>query len=96
MNIFSIPVGVTFAKDFTVNDWTLSPQFDLELAANFGDTDQDYSAEFTGLDKINLESEIIDDFTYGATVGFEAQTGNFNVGLGVNYIGVRGDVSYRF
>ncbi|WP_303963256.1 autotransporter outer membrane beta-barrel domain-containing protein [Succinatimonas hippei] len=104
MNIFSIPVGVTFAKNFTVNDWTLSPQFDLELAANFGDTDQDYSAEFTGLDKINLESEIIDDFTYSATVGFEAQTGNFNVGLGVNYIGsdntdsigVRGDVSYRF
>ena len=32
-------------------------------------------------------TEVLDDFTYGATLGIAAKTGGFSLGLGVNYTG---------
>ena len=34
VNIFSIPVGVTFAKEFTGDAWTVKPSLDLTLTGN--------------------------------------------------------------
>ena len=33
-------------------------------------------------------SYVLDDFTYGATLGIAAKTGGFSLGLGVNYTGL--------
>ena len=90
VNIFSIPVGVTFAKEFTGDAWTVKPSLDLTLTGNFGDDDISGDVSWTGVDNLvtPVSSEYMDDFTYGATLGIEAaSTGGFSLGLGVNYTG---------
>ena len=89
MNIFSIPVGVTFAKEFTGDAWTVKPSLDLTLTGNFGDDETDGTVHWAGVDNLstNVSSEVLDNFTYGATLGVAAKTGNFSLGLGVNYTG---------
>ena len=90
VNIFSIPVGVTFAKEFTGDAWTVKPSLDLTLTGNFGDDDISGDVSWTGVDGLvtPVSSEYMDDFTYGATLGIEAaSTGGFSLGLGVNYTG---------
>ena len=90
VNIFSIPVGVTFAKEFTGDAWTVKPSLDLTLTGNFGDDNISGDVSWTGVDGLvtPISSEYMDDFTYGATLGIEAaSTGGFSLGLGVNYTG---------
>ena len=90
VNIFSIPVGVTFAKEFTGDAWTVKPSLDLTLTGNFGDDDISGDVSWTGVDGLvtPVSSEYMDDFTYGATLGIEAASnGGFSLGLGVNYTG---------
>ena len=89
MSIFSIPVGVTFAKEFTGDAWTVKPSLDLTLTGNFGDDETDGTVHWAGVDNLstNVSSEVLDNFTYGATLGVAAKTGNFSLGLGVNYTG---------
>ena len=90
VNIFSIPVGVTFAKEFTGDAWTVKPSLDLTLTGNFGDDDISGDVSWAGVDNLvtPVSSEYMDDFTYGATLGIEAaSTSGFSLGLGVNYTG---------
>ena len=89
MNIFSIPVGVTLAKEFVGDAWTVKPSLDLTLTGNFGDDETDGTVHWAGVQNLstNVSSEVIDNFTYGATLGVAAKTGNFSLGLGVNYTG---------
>ena len=49
VNIFSIPVGVTFAKEFTGDAWTVKPSLDLTLTGNFGDDDISGDVSWTGV-----------------------------------------------
>ncbi|MBU3845347.1 MAG: autotransporter outer membrane beta-barrel domain-containing protein [Candidatus Anaerobiospirillum pullicola] len=89
MGIFSIPVGVTVAKEFVGGNWSVKPSFDLTLTGNFGDDETDGTVHWAGVENLstNVSSEVIDNFTYGATLGVAAKTGNFSLGLGVNYTG---------
>ena len=89
LNLFSIPVGVTIAKEFTSESWTVKPALDITLTGNFGDDTLDGEINWSGVSNRNVatESEIIDNFTYSAALGVAAQTGNFSLGLGVNYTG---------
>ncbi len=87
--IFSIPVGVTVAKEFTSESWTVKPALDITLTGNFGDDTLDGEINWGGVSNRNVatESEIVDNFTYSAALGVAAQTGNFSLGFGVNYTG---------
>ena len=87
--IFSIPFGVTVAKEFTSESWTVKPALDLTLTGNFGDDTLDGEVNWSGVSNRNVatESEIVDNFTYSAALGVAAQTGNFSLGFGVNYTG---------
>ena len=89
LNIFSIPVGVTIAKEFQGDAWTWKPSLDITVQGNFGDDSADGTVAWAGIDnlKADISSEVIDNFTYGATLGVAAQTGNFSMGLGINYTG---------
>ena len=89
INIFSIPVGVTIAKEYVTDTWTVKPSFDLTLTGNFGDDEVDATAKWNGYSNLSttVKSEIMDNFTYGAAVGVSATSGNFGLGLGVNYTG---------
>ena len=89
MDVFSIPVGVTIAKDIVAGSWTVKPSFDLTLTGNFGDDEFDGDVTWEGISNhvTQTSTEVLDNFTYGATLGVAAQTGNFSLGLGVNYTG---------
>ena len=89
VSVVTIPVGVTLAKAFNANDWVIKPLFDLTLAANMGDDSLTGSFKWEGVEdfKTGVESEILDNFSYAATVGIAGQTGNFAGSIGVNYTG---------
>ena len=89
LNIFSLPVGVTIAKEYVTDTWTVKPSFDLTLTGNFGDDEFEGNAQWATFSNLstNVKSEIMDNFTYGAAVGVSATSGNFGLGLGVNYTG---------
>ncbi len=89
MDVFSIPVGVTIAKDIVAGSWTVKPSFDLTLTGNFGDDEFEGDVDWEGVSNLvtQTSTEVLDNFTYGATLGVAAQTGNFSLGLGVNYTG---------
>lgn len=88
MNVFSLPVGVTIAKDITAGAWTVAPQFDLTLTANMGDDELESSTEFVGVEAVGLATEVLDSFTYGAKLGLKAQyQESFSFGLNVGYVG---------
>ena len=90
LNIFSIPVGVTIAKELKGESWTVAPSFDLTLTGQFGDDELDGSVNWAGVENLTTDTstEVIDNFTYGATLGVEAQSvSGFALGLGVGYTG---------
>ena len=93
MSIFSIPVGVSISSDIAAGSWTIKPAVDLTLTANVGDDELDGTTTWYDTDNgygdlsFTSSAEVLDTFTYGATVGISAQTGGFSLGLGLNYTG---------
>ena len=89
LSVFSVPVGVTIAQDFTAGSWQVKPSFDLTLQGNFGDDEIDASTNWDGVANwsSNYTAEFLDNFTYGATVGVAAKNGNFSAGIGLGYTG---------
>ncbi|HIV55480.1 MAG TPA: autotransporter outer membrane beta-barrel domain-containing protein, partial [Candidatus Anaerobiospirillum stercoravium] len=88
VNVFSIPVGVTVAKEFAFDTWTVKPSFDVTLQGNFGDDELDSNAQWDGVAwQSTYTAEFLDNFTYGATLGVAAKTGSFSAGLGLGYTG---------
>ncbi|MBO8415858.1 MAG: autotransporter domain-containing protein [Proteobacteria bacterium] len=105
MQIFSIPFGVSFAKEFSAGEWSVKPVLDITLTANAGDTDFDQDTTFIGVDTLNLSTEVFDDFTYGGTLGVSAEYGDsLGFGINVHYVGsdaadefgVTGNIRYMF
>ena len=90
LNLFSIPVGVTIAKEFKGESWTVAPSLDLTLTGQFGDDELDGSVSWAGVSNLTTDTttEVFDNFTYGATLGVEAQSvGGIALGLSVGYTG---------
>ena len=88
VQVFSIPFGVTFSKDMAMGNWLVKPVFDLTLTANTGDDAIDSTTTFTGMQSVALSTEIMDSFTYGATLGINAQyQESISFGLNVGYTG---------
>ena len=88
LQVFSIPFGVTFSKDMAMGNWLVKPVFDLTLTANTGDDEIDSTTTFTGMQSVALSTEIMDSFTYGATLGINAQyQESISFGLNVGYTG---------
>ena len=86
-NVFSVPVGVTLSKAFVAGGWSLAPNADLTVTFNSGDTEAKSTTTFTGARAIDLNSEVMDEVTYGVTLGLGAQYGAFGTSFGINYTG---------
>ena len=90
LSVFSIPVGVTIASEFNAGSWSVKPSFDITLTGNFGDDENEGTFHWNGVENIDcgLNSEIFDNFTYGATLGVAAQSASgISLGLSVGYTG---------
>ena len=87
-NVFSVPLGVTLSKGFTTGGWTLAPSADLTITFNGGDTEVKSNTKFTGItENVALNTEVLDEVTYGLTLGLGAQYGAFGTSFGINYTG---------
>ena len=88
-NVFSIPVGVSIAKEYVMDTWTVKPAFDLTLTGNFGDDTADGTVHWTGVENLatDVKTEFMDSFTYGTAIGVAAKSGNLGLGVGLNYTG---------
>ena len=88
LSVFSIPVGVTFAKTIEGESWSVTPALDLHVTGQFGDDEAEGTVAWTGTNlSTNVSSEIFDSFTYGATVGVQAESNSFSFGVGLGYTG---------
>lgn len=108
-DVFSVPFGVTVSKSIQTGDWNLAPKFDVTFTSNFGDDKYKYTSKvvnfYTGLRNYTEEQKFLDSFTYGATLGLDAQYKDcLDLGVGVGYTGssnsdkfnVTANIGYRF
>ena len=87
-NVFSVPVGVSLSKSLNAGGWLLAPSADLTITFNGGDTEVKSNTKFTGItENVALNTEVLDEVTYGLTVGLGAQYGAFGTSFGINYTG---------
>ena len=90
LSVFSIPVGVTIATEFKSGTWSVKPSFDVTITGQFGDDEAEGTFKWAGVENIDsqLNSEIFDSFTYGASLGIAAQSeSGISLGLAVGYTG---------
>lgn len=87
MSVFSVPVGVTIAQAYASDNWIVTPYADFTVTGNFGDNS--YKGSFKWANVANLttdtDTEVMDNFSYGLTLGINAETGNLGMSAGMNY-----------
>lgn len=89
MDIFSLPVGMMLATDIAAGDWQVQPALDLTITPYFGDTELKGDVSWTGVSIRSYQTvtEVLDDVTYGATLGIAASNGALSFGLSLSYTG---------
>lgn len=82
-NVWTFPVGVVFTKNFRLGDgYEITPLVNLKAIPASGDTFVKNTVRYTGSHQdINMETQVMDDITYGGRAGIEFRAGNFNVGI---------------
>ena len=84
-NIWTFPVGITFSKELEMkNDWYIKPSVDFTVIPAAGDIKAKEDICFTGTPlSAELETQMMDYFTWQGGVGLEFV--NDNMSVGVNY-----------
>ena len=79
MNVFQMPIGVTFSGTIEMTGWKVAPMVDLSVVPAFGD--KDAVASFEG--GINDTTRVVDTNPIQMTLGVNAQVDAWT--FGVNY-----------
>ena len=79
MNLFQMPMGVTFSGTFDMTGWKVAPMLDLSVVPAFGD--KDAVATYTG--GIKDTTRVVDTNPIQMTLGVNAQVDAWT--FGVNY-----------
>lgn len=89
MDIFSVPVGVMLATDIAAGDWQVQPALDLTITPHLGDNELKGDVIWAGISNhvYPTVTEVLDDVTYGATLGIAASNGALSFVLSLNYTG---------
>ena len=83
-NIWTFPVGITFSKEVEMNsDWYFKPSVDFTIIPAAGDIKAKQDVRFGNLPATEMETQMMDYFTWQGGVGLEF--GNDNMSVGVNY-----------
>ena len=84
-NIWTFPVGITFSKELEMNnDWYFKPSVDFTVIPAAGDIKAKEDVRFCDVPiSAELETQMMDYFTWQGGVGLEF--GNDNMSVGVNY-----------
>lgn len=92
-NFFDIPVGVTFAREFSASDWTVTPSVDLTLVGTVGGIDREnynYRYGFAAYDGSKWQVHGVGSGRWGGrvTAGINAlKADRFDVGVNYSYEG---------
>ncbi|MFI3272752.1 MAG: hypothetical protein R3Y11_11740, partial [Pseudomonadota bacterium] len=87
-DVWSVPFGVTIAKDFVHEsasgpDWTLTPALKLGAVYAFGDLESRTSSCMNGASTSMLvESDVVDDWTFDAGLSLTAVKGVATINIG--------------
>ena len=78
MNLFQMPMGVTFSGTFDMTGWKVAPMLDLSVVPAFGDKDA-----VANIDGIEDTTRVVDTNPIQMTLGVNAQVDAWT--FGVNY-----------
>lgn len=105
-SLWTFPVGVTFSKDIeTSGGWVFKPQVDLSVIPAAGDVKAKSKSRVPGVGSTaELETQVVDTFTWQGGLGFDMKSDNLSFGLNYNIQasehrtghGVFGTVRYEF
>ncbi len=86
-NLWQIPVGVAFAKDWTTTSgWSVRPNVDFSVIPTAGDKNTVTRVGVRGIDASDsMSAEIIDNLSWRTTLGIDIQKDNVSFGLGASY-----------
>ena len=81
-------MGVTIDKTIEGESWNFTTALEIHVTCQFGDDEAEGTVAWSGTNlSTNVSSEIFDSFTYGATVGVQAESNSFSFGVGLGYTG---------
>ena len=89
MDVFTAPIGVAFSGNIDAAGWKLAPKVDLSIVPSFGD-DEATSKVRWGNVKETIKTQVVDDAPFQASLGIDAQNGNWTVGAAYE-LGIGGD-----
>ena len=89
MDVFTAPIGVAFAGNFNAGGWKLAPTLDLSIVPNFGDDEATSTVRWNNV-KDEVKTQVVDDAPFRASLGLNAQTGDWTIGAAYD-LGVGGD-----
>ncbi len=89
MNIFTAPIGVAFSGNIDAGSWKLAPVVDLAVVPSFGDDEATSKVRWSSV-KETIKTQVVDDAPFQASLGIDAQNGNWTIGASYD-LGVGGD-----
>ena len=79
MDIFTAPIGVAFSGNIDAGGWKLAPKVDLSIVPSFGDDDATSKVRWGNV-KETIKTQVVDDAPFQASLGIDAQNGNWTIG----------------
>ena len=89
MDIFTAPIGVAFSGNIDAGGWKLAPKVDLSIVPSFGDDDATSKVRWGNV-KETIKTQVVDDAPFQASLGIDAQNGNWTIGAAYE-LGIGGD-----
>ena len=89
MDIFTAPIGVAFSGNIDAGGWKLAPKVDLSIVPSFGDDDATSKVRWGNV-KGTIKTQVVDDAPFQASLGIDAQNGNWTIGAAYE-LGIGGD-----
>ncbi len=89
MDIFTAPIGVAISGNIDAGGWKLAPKVDLSIVPSFGDDDATSKVRWGNV-KETIKTQVVDDAPFQASLGIDAQNGDWTVGAAYE-LGIGGD-----
>ncbi|MBQ9763235.1 MAG: autotransporter outer membrane beta-barrel domain-containing protein [Phascolarctobacterium sp.] len=85
-NIWLVPVGVSLSQENVYDSgWIVTPKADLSYTWAMGDTDSSMTVNMPGVGYYDLGYTVMDDGSFMATVGLDAQKEDWTFGVAYSY-----------
>ena len=85
-DIWLLPIGVSMSQENVYDSgWIVTPRADLSYTWAMGDTDSSMTVNMPGVGSDNLGYTVMDDGSFMATVGLDAQKEDWTFGVAYSY-----------